>query len=97
MIATVSVTRFMWNPLRWLFIVVISAGIVAVLCNFFDDDPKSESEISEFENIEGELIADEDVAIFARTYIKIWTKNKYKYIVLPFLFFAACLIILFVG
>lgn len=95
MIITVSVARFVWNPMLWLFVTVISAVLVAFLCNLFDDDPETELETAD--TVDSNEIADEEVAIFARTYIKIWMKNRYKYLLLPFVFFAVCLIILLVG
>ena len=45
MITSVSVARFYWMPLVWMFVVFLSLLIVALICNIFDSRAENEIEM----------------------------------------------------
>ena len=94
MIAAISVSRFVWTPFAWMFVVIVSLFIVAIVCNIFNNSADNEIDIRERSRAdENEMVKDE-TAVFARKYLKIWMGNHYKYVLLPLLLVLACLAIL---
>jgi len=97
MITSLSIARFVWSPLPWMFVVMLSCLIIAIVCHAFDRIAENGDETySENRAEENEMVTDE-VAVFARHYLKIWTGNRYKYVILPFVLFVCCLIVLLAG
>lgn len=97
MITTVSIARFVWSPFLWLALVLLSSVIIMFLCHAFDSMAENEAASDDKGSAEeNEMITDE-VAVFTRNYIKIWSGNRYKYVLLPFVLLVIFLIVLFVG
>jgi len=97
MITTVSIARFIWSPFLWLILVLFSFLIILFACHAFDRIAEDETEASYSSCAEDNEMITDEVAVFTRSYIKIWSGNRYKYVLLPFVLLAIYLIVLFVG
>ena len=95
MITSVSVARFYWMPLVWMFVVFLSLLIVALICNIFDSRAEKEIEMRDKSSIDENEIVNEEHLSLARKYLTVWMSNRYKYVILPFILFAVCLAVLF--
>lgn len=96
MITTVSIARFIWSPFLWLIMVLISFLIIMFVCHSFDRIAENETENSDSSCADDNEMITDEVAVFTRSYIKIWSGNRYKYVLLPFVLLAVYLIVLFV-
>ena len=97
MICTVAVARFIWTPLLWLSVLLLSFCVVAVLCNIFDSNGANEAMSRDNSSADENEIVKDEVAMFARKYLKGWMGNRYKYILLPIVLLLAFLALLLVG
>ena len=94
MIASVSVSRFVWMPLHWIFIVTVSMFIILIVCNIFDSRADNETAAGNDTEVQEEKETAEVNAFALSRYIEVWLSNRYKYVMLPLFLTAACLLIL---
>lgn len=97
MISEVAVARFIWTPIVWLSVALLSFIIVAIICNIFDSHAANEAMSRDNSSAEENEIVKDEVALFARKYLKGWMGNRYKYLILPFVISLACIAVLLIG